>query len=121
MFFINLISVILVPFTHLFNEHRIKIMVLERGWVFAMKNALRLNIAPRVAPEPNLPVVNPENNVRGSKTFHVPMEIMRKYPRQQSVQFTSSTPKASTKNKNSNGSDIINKVESDLPNQVQTP
>ena len=27
----------LVPFTHLFNEHRIKVMILERGWIFAIK------------------------------------------------------------------------------------
>ena len=41
IFIQNLASAeILVPFTHLFNEHRIKVMVLERGWIFAIKNAL---------------------------------------------------------------------------------
>ena len=81
-----------------------------------MKNALQFNIVPRVAPESNLTVRNPENNGTGSKNINVPMEIMRKYPKQECIHFTGSTPEASTKNKFTNGSNIIKKDESDLPN-----
>ena len=35
---------IVAPYTHLFNEQRIKIMVLEKGWLKAMKAALQFNI-----------------------------------------------------------------------------
>ena len=108
----------LVPFTHLFNEHRIKIMVLERGWIFAMKNALRFNIVPRVAPESHLLARNPENNGRRSKRINVSMEILRKYKKQECVHLPGSTSEASTKNKITEGSNIIKKHESDLPNQV---
>ena len=98
IFIQNLISAkTLVPFTHLFNEYRIKVMVLERGWVFAMKNALQFNIVPRVAPESNLTVRNQENNGTGSKNINVSMEIMRKYPKQECINLTGSTPEASTK------------------------
>ena len=55
-------AMILVPFSHLFNEHRIKVMVLERGWVFAMKNAIRFNILSRLAPIPNHYIQNIESN-----------------------------------------------------------
>ena len=34
---------IVAPYTHLFNEQRIKIMVLEKGWLKAMKAALQFN------------------------------------------------------------------------------
>ena len=108
----------LVPFTHLFNEHRIKIMVLERGWIFAIKNALKFSIVHRVAPESNLTARNPENNGRHSKKINVSMEILRKYPKQECVHVTGSIPEASTKKKIANGLDIIKKHESDLPNQV---
>ena len=119
IFIHNLISAkVLVPFTHLFNEHRIKVMVLQRGWIFAMKNALRFNIVPRVAPESNLLARNPENNGRRSKRINVSMEILRKYEKQECVHLPGSTSEASTKNKIAEGSDIIKKHESDLPNQV---
>ena len=142
VFIRNLISaMVLVPFTHLFNEQRTKIMVLEHGWGFAMKNALRFNIAARVAPESNRSARNPENNgnivpgvapesnlsVRiaenkstGSKKLNVQMEIMRKYPKQECINLTLPSPEDSTKHKIINGSDTINKDENDLPNQVQT-
>ena len=111
----------LVPFTHLFNEHRIKVMVLERGWIFAMKNALQFNIVPRVAPiAPNLTTRNPENNDRHLRKSNVSMEILRKYPKQECVHLTDSTPEAFTKNKIANGSDIMKNDESDLPSQVKT-
>ena len=35
---------IVAPYTHLFNEERIKILVLEKGWLKAMKAALQFNI-----------------------------------------------------------------------------
>ena len=115
----NLISAnTLVPFTHLFNEHRIKVMVLQRGWIFAMKNALQFNIVPRVAPESNLLAQNPENNGRRSKRISVSIEILRKYQKQECVHLPGSFPEAPTKNKITEGSDIIIKHESDLPNQV---
>ena len=118
----NLISAkTLVPFTHLFNEHRIKIMVLQRGWIFAMKNALQFNIVPRVAPvAPNLSTRNLEHIGRRSRKSNVSMEILRKYPKQEYVDLTDSTPEAFTKNKIPNESDIMKKDESDLPSQVKT-
>ena len=115
----NLISAkTLVPFTHLFNEHRIKVMILERGWIFAIKNALKFSIAHRVAPQSNHTARNPENNGRHSKKNNVSMEILRKYPKQECVHVTGSTPEGSTRNKVTNGLDIVEKHESDLPNQV---
>ena len=113
-----IIATTLVPFTHLFNEHRIKVMVLQRGWIFAMKNVLQFNIVPRVAPESNMSARNPENNGRRSKRIKVRMEILRKYPKQECAHLPGSTPEASTKKKITNGSDIIKKHESKLPNQV---
>ena len=119
IFIQNLVSAeILVPFTHLFNEHRIKVMVLQRGWIFAMKNALQFNIVPRVAPESNLLAQNPENNGRRSKRIDVSIEILRKYQKQECVHLPGSTPEASTKNKITEGSDIIKTHESGLLNQV---
>ena len=119
IFIHNLISAkVLVPFTHLFNEHRIKVMVLQRGWIFGMKNALQFNIVPRVAPESNLLAQNPENNGRRSKRINVSMEILRKYKKQECVHLPGSTPETSSKNKITEGSNIIKKHESDIPNQV---
>ena len=119
IFIHNLISAkVLVPFTHLFNEHRIKVMVLERGWIFAMKNALQFNIVPRVAPESNLLAQNPENNGRRSRRINVSIEILRKYQKQECVHLPGSSPEASTKNKIKNVPDIIKKHDSDLSNQA---
>ena len=54
-FTINLITAkIFVPFSYLFNENRIKIMILEKGWAFAIKNVLRFKSVSTVAPEQNL-------------------------------------------------------------------
>ena len=44
------------------------------------------------------------------------MEILRKYKKQEYIQLPSETPEASTKNKITEGSNIIKKHESDLPN-----
>ena len=57
-------SKILVPFSLLFNETRIKIMILERGWVWAIKNALRYTFFTRVAPQQNLNVQHCENSTK---------------------------------------------------------
>jgi hypothetical protein len=35
---------IIAPFTHLFNEQRIKLVVLESGWLSAIKQALKFNV-----------------------------------------------------------------------------
>ena len=35
---------IIAPFAHLFNEQRIKIIVLHNGWLFAMKHALKFDV-----------------------------------------------------------------------------
>ena len=118
IFIQNLINAkTLVPFTHLFNEHRIKIMILERGWVFAMKSALQFNIVPRVAPVvPNLSTGNTERSRQGN----VSMDILRKYPKQECVDPTDSTPEAFKNNKIANGADIMENDSSDLPSQVKT-
>ena len=55
-------SKIFVPFSLLFNETRIKILILERGWMCAIKYALRYNIFATVAPQQNLNLQNCENN-----------------------------------------------------------
>ena len=44
---------IFIPFLHLFNEHSVKIMILEHGWFFAMKNAIRLSPPSRIVPQQN--------------------------------------------------------------------
>ena len=44
---------IFMPFLHLFNEHSVKMMILEHGWFFAMKNAIRLNPGSRIVPQQN--------------------------------------------------------------------
>ena len=59
-------AMILVPFSHLFNEHRIKVMVLEHGWIFAMKNAIRFYIDSRIAPIPNHCIRNQDGKRLGS-------------------------------------------------------
>ena len=55
-------SKIFVPFSLLFNETRIKILILERGWVCAIKYALRYNIFATVAPQQNFNLQNSENS-----------------------------------------------------------
>ena len=61
-------SKILVPFSLLFNETRIKILILEHGWAWAIKNALRYNIGARVDPQQNLNVQQCENNTNVSRS-----------------------------------------------------
>ena len=63
-FTINLISSkIFVPFSYLFNENRIKILILEKGWVFAIKNVLRLKPVSTVAPEQNIHLQSCRRNI----------------------------------------------------------
>ena len=38
---------IISPYIHLFNEHRIKVVVLQEGWISAMKHALQFNVVRR--------------------------------------------------------------------------
>ena len=55
---------ILIPFLHLFNEHSIKIMILEHGWFFAMKNAIRFIPASRIVPQLNRSKTSQPCNVK---------------------------------------------------------
>ena len=78
-------SKIFVPFSLLFNETRIKILILERGWVWAIKSALRYNVFATVAPQQNLNLQNCENNTKvlGStaRKRDVPVKKKSKYPK----------------------------------------
>ena len=47
---------IIVPFTNLFAEQRIKIVVMKHGWICAIKTALRFEHLTRVVPMPNQPI-----------------------------------------------------------------
>ena len=44
---------IIVPFTNLFAEQRIKIVVMKHGWIYAIKTALRFEHFTQVVPMPN--------------------------------------------------------------------
>ena len=55
---------ILIPFLHLFNEHSVKIMILEHGWSHAMKNAIRLSPASRIVPQQNRLNTSHPSNVK---------------------------------------------------------
>ena len=47
---------IIVPFTSLFDERRIKIVVMERGWIYAIKIALRWKHFSEIVPNQNIPM-----------------------------------------------------------------
>ena len=47
---------IIVPFTNLFAEQRIKIVVMKHGWIRAIKTALRFEHLTRVSPMPTQPI-----------------------------------------------------------------
>ena len=51
-----LIYRLLVPFTSLFSENRIKVIVLEQGWVSAIKTALKLKHLTQVIPIRPMPL-----------------------------------------------------------------
>ena len=112
-------KMILVPFSHLFNEHRIKVMVLEHGWIFAMKNAIRFDIDSRVAPVLKNSTQNREKN--GSDTSNMDAKIIGKIPNQERMQSIIPPPAPYKKNcinakldENTYGQ----KDEHVLPNQV---
>ena len=94
---------ILVPFSHLFNEHRIKVMVLEHGWIFAMKNAIRFNVDSRVAPVLNRSTQNRETN--GPDTNNIDAKIIGKLPNQERMQSIIPPPEAAKKYYNNEKSD----------------
>ena len=53
---------IIVPFTNLFDERRIKIAVMERGWVYAIKTSLKWQHLSAVVPIPDQPIHMPLRN-----------------------------------------------------------
>ena len=112
---------ILVPFSHLFNEHRIKVMVLEHGWIFAMKNAIRFNVDSRVAPVLIRSTQNREKN--GPDTNNIDAKVIGKLPNQERMQSIIPPPQAAKKNYNNEKSDkntYEQKGQHGLPNQVPT-
>ena len=112
-------AMILVPFSHLFNEHRIKVMVLEHGWGFAIKNAIRFDVGSRVAPIPNHCIQGKESNRLGSINFD--RKTFGKSRNQESIQSIIRSPVPPRGNgigaKLDKGSHR-QKIEGVLPNQV---
>ena len=51
-----IVARIIVPFTNLFDERRIKIAIMERGWIYAIKTALRWNHFSEIVPNQNIPI-----------------------------------------------------------------
>ena len=110
---------ILVPFSHLFNEHRIKVMVLERGWGFAIKNAIRFDVGSRVAPIPNHCIQGKESNRLGSINFDG--KTFGKSRNQESIQSivrSSEPPKKNDVGTKLDKGSYGQKIEDVLPNQV---
>ena len=113
-------AMVLVPFSHLFNEHRIKVMVLEDGWFFAIKNAIRFNIDDRVVPILNHSTRNRENNVPSSNNFDA-NQVMGKFRNQrQSIIPPPVSPKKMDRGMKSNDGTYEQKSEHGLPHQVLT-
>ena len=112
-------AMILVPFSHLFNEHRIKVMVLERGWVFAMKNAIRFNILSRLAPIPNHYIQNIESNRLDMNNLDG--KTIGKSRNKEKIQSIIRSPVPPKKNDIGTQLDEVSygqKIEGVLPNQV---
>ena len=112
-------AMILVPFSHLFNEHRIKVMVLEHGWIFAMKNAIRFNIDSRIAPIPNHCIRNQEGKSLGSNNNDG--RSIGKSRNQESIQSivrSSVPPKKNDVSTKLDKGSYGQKIEDVLPNQV---
>ena len=115
----NTCAMVLVPFSHLFNEHRIKVMVLEEGWVSAIKQAIRFNIDARVVPILNQSIGNRKNNGPSSNDFDA--KVIEKYRNQtQSINPTQIPSKKMDRNTKSNNGSYEQKDEYDLPNQAST-
>ena len=94
-------------------------MVLEHGWIFAMKNAIRFNVGSRVAPVLNRSTQNREKN--GPHTNDIDAKIIGKFPNQERMQSII-PPRATFKN-NYNLAKLDKythgqKGEHGLPNQV---
>ena len=90
---------IFIPFLHLFNEHDVKIMILEHGWFFAMKNAIRLSPASRIVPQQNRLSTSPPSNVKALRNTTSTNEDVS--PKQRANKFDSN-PRANTKSKITN-------------------
>ena len=115
----NTLAMVLVPFSHLFNEHRIKVMVLEEGWFFAIKQAIRFNIDARVVPILNHSTGNQKNNGPISNEFDA--TVIGKFRNQtQSINPTQVSSKKMDRGAKSDNSSYEQKDEHDLPNQVLT-
>ena len=90
---------IFIPFLHLFNEHSVKIMILEHGWFFAMKNAIRLSPASRMVPQRNrLNTTHPRNVKTLRKTTAWDEDVSPK----QRAHKVDSNPMVNTKSKIAN-------------------
>ena len=112
-------AMVLVPFSHLFNEHRIKVMVLEEGWLFAIKQAIRFNIDSRVVPILNHSTGNPKNNGPSSKDFHA--KVIGKFRNQtHSINPTQIPSKKMDRDTKSDIGSYEQKDGHDLPNQAST-
>ena len=68
---------IIVPFTYLFAEQRIKIVVMEHGWICAMKTALKFVRISRVAPMANRPIPMGERKNELPKNVRRPQEDIK--------------------------------------------
>ena len=68
---------IIVPFTNLFAEQRIKIVVMEHGWIYAIKTALKFGRLTRVAPMPNQRIPMAERNADLPRNVQRPREEMK--------------------------------------------
>ena len=115
----NTIAMVLVPFSHLFNEHRIKVMVLEEGWFFAIKQAIRFNIDARVVPISNHSTGTRKNYGPSANDFDA--KVIGKFCNQtQSVDPTQVPSKKMDRETKSDNGKYEQKDEHDLPNQVST-
>ena len=115
-----LCAMVLVPFSHLFNEHRIKVMVLEDGWFFAIKNAIRFNIDARVVPISNHSTRNRENNGASSNNFDASQAMGKFCNQRQSIIPPTVPPKKMNRGTKSDDDSYEQKAEHSLPNQVLT-
>ena len=117
---------IIVPFTNLFAEQRIKIVVMKHGWICAIKTALRFDHFTRVVPMPNQPLPmelrNDElpRNDQGPqveiKSRLRPVQILNLKNNHSRDPGKSSSPAIS--NKEGLGSSSKNQIPYDLPNMV---
>ena len=94
-------------------------MVLEEGWLFAIKQAIRFNIDARVVPISNHSTGNRKNNGPISNEFDA--TVIGKFRNQtQSINPTQVSSKKMDRGAKSDNSSYEQKDEHDLPNQVLT-